>query len=101
MAITRIGVQPVVASAGQAAGKQTYRVGAVSGDAEALSLEVSCINDLSIEGNRNIVHWQGDGSSYRIYKAEGGVFGLIGTVAADLFIDDNITPDTAQPPPEG
>lgn len=100
MAITRIGIQPVVATTGPAAGTQAYKVGEVTGDQEAVSLEVACVNDLSAEGNLNLVHWQGEGQSYRVYKAEGGVFGLIGTPDASPFIDANISPDLSQPPPQ-
>jgi hypothetical protein len=99
MAITRIGVQPVIVSAGQAAGTQTYCVGEVTPEGETVSLAVSCTNDLSVEGNCNFVHWAGEGASYQVYKAEGGAFGLIGTVAASPFIDVNSAPDMAHQPP--
>lgn len=98
MAIDRIGVQPIIAAAGNAVARQTYKVGDV-GESEVVSGEVSCTNDLSVAGNRNLVHWQGEGTSFRVYKSEGGPFGLIGTSDGDAFLDDNIAPDTAQQPP--
>lgn len=99
MAIDRIGVQPIIAGSSQAAGVQTYKVGEIADGEETLSPAVSCTNDLSGEGNRNVVHWRGTGQSYRIYKSLDGAFGLIGTAADDIFIDANLIPDTAQPPP--
>jgi len=101
VAITRIGVQPIISSSGQAAAEQTYKVGEVAGEGETVSLAVGCTNDLSVEGNCNVIHWLGQGESYRIYKSTAGCFGLIGAVESSIFIDDNILPDTAQQPPEG
>jgi hypothetical protein len=99
VAITMIGVQPVIASTGPAAGMQTYKIGEVSGDQETLSLEVACTNDLSAPGNLNLVHWSGEGESYRVYKAQDGVFGLIGAPTDSPFVDANISPDLSQQPP--
>lgn len=93
-------MQPIIASHSQAAGSQTYMVGEIADDAEVVSVAVGCINDLSVEGNRNIVHWRGTGESYRVYKSTEGVFGLIGTTDSNIFIDENILPDTGEQPPE-
>lgn len=98
MAIQLIGVQPVIASIGEAQSTQAYRVGEV-GETETLSLAVSCTNDLSVAGNMNVVHWQGEGNSYRVYKADGGAFGLIGETDGGFLIDDNRVPDMGQQPP--
>lgn len=100
MAIDRIGIQPVVAVAGQAWPRHTYKVGEVTADGEVASLEVSCCNDISIEGNVNIIHWRGEGDSYRVYRAADGGFGLIGTTDGALFVDSNLAPDINSPPPE-
>jgi hypothetical protein len=97
--MTRIGVQPVIAAFGDAPGTQAYIVGEVVGTTETLSLAVSCTNDLSVEGNLNVVHWQGAGENYRVYKAQEGAFGLIGLADGALFLDTNLTPDLSQPPP--
>jgi hypothetical protein len=99
VAIQLIGVQPIVANVGEAAGSQAYCVGEVTADGEVVSLAVSCTNDLGIAGNMNLVHWQGEGTGYRIYKAADGVFGLIGTTDGNYLIDDNKVPDTGQQPP--
>ena len=100
MAITRFGVQPVIATVGDAQGTQIYLVGEVAGGTETTSLAASCTNDLGASGNLNVVHWQGSGDSYRVYKAKDGGFGLIGTTADALFLDTNIEPDMTQAPPQ-
>jgi hypothetical protein len=99
VAIQLIGVQPIVANVGEAAGPQSYCVGEVTADGETVCTAVSCTNDLGVAGNMNLVHWQGEGDSYRIYKAAGGVFGLIGTTDGNYLIDDNKVPETGQQPP--
>ncbi|WP_028970158.1 hypothetical protein [Sphingomonas sp. URHD0057] len=99
MGITRIGVQPVIGSTGPAPGQQTYVVGEVNGETETLSVAVGCVNDLSAGGNLNVVHWQGAGDNYRIYKAQEGVLGLIGESDGAVFLDTNLQPDLTQPPP--
>lgn len=86
--ITRIGVQPVIASVGGAAGRQTYRVAeVVDGNEEAPSSEVSCTNDLTVEGNFNLVHWGGEASLFRVYRATGGMFERIAETSESRFID--------------
>jgi len=86
--ISRIGVQPVIASMGGAAGRQTYRVAEiVEGEEAEPSNDVSCTNDLSVEGNFNIVHWSGEAELFRIYRATGGIFEMIAETAESRFID--------------
>jgi hypothetical protein len=100
MAITRIGVQPVIVSAPTAERTQTYRVGEVTDAGELASCEVTCSNDLGLTGNVNVVHWSGESGNYRIYKkGEDGAFGLIKATDGLLFIDDNVSPDASQSPP--
>jgi hypothetical protein len=86
--ISRIGVQPVIVSVGGAAGRQTYRVAeVVEGVEEEPSNEVACSNDLSIDGNLNVVHWQGEASLFRVYRATGGIFSMIAETADSRFLD--------------
>lgn len=86
--ISRIGVQPVIVSVGGAVGRQTYRVAEViDGAEEEPSVEVACANDLSIEGNFNMVHWLGEASLFRVYRASGGIFTMIAETADSRFID--------------
>lgn len=97
MGITRIGVQPVISQVGAAPGQQAYIV--VEGDAK--SLPAVCTNDLSIDGNMNFVHWQGDGGATNVYRSDGNTYGLIGASSDGRFIDDgSVQPDTSQQPPE-
>ena len=87
--ISRIGVQPVIASVGGAIGRQTYRVAEVVEDnEEEASVEVSCSNDLSVPGNFNLIHWQGEASLFRVYRATGGMFELVEETAESRIIDD-------------
>jgi hypothetical protein len=97
--IDLIGVQPIIADAGQGAGSQTYRVGAVTDDGEIAAGPVSCFNELSIPGNMNVVHWQAEAASFRVYRAVDGDFGLIGTTSDPFLIDTGLTPDMTQQPP--
>lgn len=87
--ISRIGVQPVIASVGSAVARQTYRVAeVVDGNEEAPSVEVSCSNDLTVEGNFNLIHWQGEAGLFRVYRSAGGPFAQIIETEDSRFIDD-------------
>lgn len=89
MAITRIGVQPVVVTPGQANARQTYRVVEIEdGKAGAESQEVSCSNDLSVGGNVNFIHWEGEAALYRVLRASDGPFRKIGEVEGSSFVDE-------------
>lgn len=86
--ISRIGVQPVIVSVGGAVARQAYRVAeVVDGAEEAPSNEVACANDLSVEGNCNVVHWQGEAALFRVYRATGGIFSMIVETSDSRFID--------------
>lgn len=86
--ITRIGVQPVIASVGGAVGRQTYRVAEiVDGVEQEPSVEVSCSNDLTVGGNFNLVHWAGEASLFRVYRATGGMFAMIEDTSESRLID--------------
>lgn len=85
MAITRIGVQPVITSVGTP-GLHSYRL--VEDDGEPSALEVGCTNDLSVDGNVNFVHWQGEAALFRVQKARDGGFVQIGETDGSSFVDD-------------
>jgi len=85
--ITRIGVQPVIVSVGGAVGRQTYRVSELTDDGEQMSVEVSCSNDLAVDGNFNLIHWSGEASPFRVYRATEGIFSLIAETSESRFID--------------
>lgn len=86
--ISRIGVQPVIVSVGGAAARQTYRVAeVVDGVEQEPSNEVACNNDLSVDGNLNVVHWQGEASLFRVYRATGGIFTMITETGDSRFLD--------------
>lgn len=59
-------------------------------------------NLLTTAGNKNTVTWTNasGGVRYNIYKAINGIWGYIGQSAGGSFVDDNITPDTTNTPPE-
>ncbi|EQB06229.1 hypothetical protein [Sphingobium baderi] len=85
--ISRIGVQPVIVSVGPGEARQTYRVGEVTADGEDVSVEVSCTNDLSVDGNVNLVHWRGDAGPYRVYRSNGTGFVLLEETIESCLID--------------
>lgn len=98
--ITHVGVQPIVASASPAAGRQSYIVTSIEeGKEVAATAVVTCSNDLGLAGNMNVVHWGGGEPPFRVYKAEGGAYGFIGTTKARQLIDANILPNTRKKPP--
>ena len=85
--ISRIGVQPVVSSVGSGASRQTYRVGDMVDGEEQMSNEVSCTNDLSVDGNVNLVHWHGEGALFRVYRSNGSGFEMLTETSESQFID--------------
>lgn len=88
MTFTRIGVQPIIVTASTAATRQSYRIVEVAnGEDGETSLDVSCVNDLSIDGNANFLHWQSGGSEFKVQKAQDGQFETIATVAAQSYLD--------------
>ncbi|KKW93962.1 hypothetical protein [Sphingobium chungbukense] len=98
--ITRVGVQPVIATGGPAAGRQSYIVTSTEDGVEVTSpAVVSVSTDLGLAGNMNVVHWDGGNPPFRVYKSEGGAYGFIGTSKVRRLIDDNIAPNTRKRPP--
>jgi len=80
-----------------------YVVSAVSGEngEEGLpSAMNAAANDLTTAGNSNVITWDAvDGATYyRVYKEFNGIYGYIGITQAETFIDENITPNTADNP---
>lgn len=61
----------------------------------------SATNDLTIAGNVNTLSWTvaSNATRYIIYKEDNGVYGFIGGVEANSFVDDNIVPDLGDTPP--
>lgn len=86
MTIERIGVQPIVAASTPGAARQVYRVVELGGDG-ATSVEVSCTNDLSVDGNANYVHWTSTAPTCRIERSIGGIFEPLGETAAGVYVD--------------
>ncbi|WP_066681725.1 hypothetical protein [Sphingomonas sp. CCH9-E2] len=85
--IERIGVQPVIVTASPAMARQSYRV-TESGEDGAVSLEVSCSNDLSMPGNGNYLHWASDAAGpFKVERSTGGVFVEIASVEAQFYMD--------------
>lgn len=64
--------------------------------------EVGILNDLTVNPNKNKITWSAvpGAFSYRVYKEKNGTFGFVGQALTTVFIDDNITPDLSQSPPE-
>ncbi len=61
------------------------------------------INDLTLKRNYNTIAWSSvtGANRYRIYKQDNyNAFGYIGQSTGTTFIDDNITPDLSDGPPE-
>jgi hypothetical protein len=93
------------ASAETGSGSDTfnYKIAAVSaetGEEGLPSAVATTTNDLSVSGNRNEVTWSAvtGAGLYRVYKEFNGVYGFIGITEALTFLDENITPDTADTP---
>lgn len=80
-----------------------YIVSAVSeatGEESLPSNEISCLNDLTKTGSKNVISWDAvaGAARYIIYKFDNGAFGYIGGSNALSFADDNITADLADAP---
>jgi len=84
---------------------QRYVITTLASDLVTESLQtatVSCSNNLSLAGNFNTISWTAAAGAnrYYVYKQRGGSFGYIGQTTGLSLVDDNITPDTTQVPPE-
>lgn len=82
-----------------------YKVSAVGsdpGDESAASASTTCNNNLATAGNYNTVAWSAVTGAlrYNVYKQRNGLYGYIGQTDSTSFVDDNITADTADTPPE-
>lgn len=82
----------------------SYKITAIDEDTGEESLPTSAAsttNDLTVAGNYNTITWTGASGAerYIVYKAENGVYGLIGGTTGTSFIDDNILPDLGDTPP--
>lgn len=87
MAIERIGVQPIIVSAG-APGQQVYRLTELDGGTEGEpSVDVACTNDLSVDGNVNFIHWLADSNTVRVHRSLAGQFEPIADVEGTSYID--------------
>jgi hypothetical protein len=66
------------------------------------SSAASCTGDLLLTDSYNTVGWTAVSGAYRynIYRKYEGLYGYVGQTADVSFIDDNITPDLTQTPPE-
>lgn len=82
----------------------SYKITAIDEDTNEESLPTaaaSATNDLTVAGNYNTITWTAASGAerYIVYKAESGVYGLIGGTTGTSFIDDNILPDLGDTPP--
>lgn len=99
---------PVLADVGSGTPvEQKYVVTAVVGALRAettASASASAFIDLTVTGQHVLVTWTNvsGASRYNVYKYSNGLYGYIGQSSdgAVGFLDDNITPDISQPPPE-
>jgi hypothetical protein len=57
-------------------------------------------NDFAAAGDRVAIDWDTvtGAASYNVYKKRGGIFGFIGNVTTDTFIDNNIVPNIGLAP---
>lgn len=95
--------QSATNSVGSGSTTYNYQVAAVSGETgeEGLpSATASTTNDLTTAGNTNTVSWSAvtGADFYHVYKEFNGIYGFIGVTEATSFVDENITPDTADNP---
>jgi hypothetical protein len=84
---------------------QRYVITAMANDLVTESLQsaqASCTNNLSLAGNFNTISWATvtGANRYYVYKQRGGSWGYIGQTTGLSLVDDNITADTTQVPPE-
>lgn len=63
---------------------------------------IDVVNALTTAGNKNTVTWAvaANATRYNVYKLSNGLYGYIGSSAVNSFVDDNITADLSQTPPE-
>lgn len=92
------------ATVGSGATTYQYKITAIDEDTgeESLPSSVASVtNDLTTAGNKNTVSWTGSSGAerYIIYKADNGVYGLIGGTTGTSFVDENILPDLGDTPP--
>jgi len=92
------------ATVGSGATSYSYKITAIDNDTgeESLPSSVASVtNDLTTSGNYNTITWSAVSGAerYIVYKAENGVYGLIGGTTGTSFIDDNILPDLGDTPP--
>jgi hypothetical protein len=86
--------------------EMSYKVAAISDDSGEESLPSPAFtlrNDMSFQGNKNILNWSAvaGAGSYVLYRLDNGRYGYIGTSETLTFTDENITPDLASGPQEG
>lgn len=92
-------------SVGSGATTYSYKATAIDDDTGEESLPssvASTTNDLTVAGNYNTFSWSSvtGAERYIVYKAENGVYGFIGGTTGLSFVDDNISPDLGDTPPE-
>ena len=65
------------------------------------SSSASVSNNIFVTGAKNTITWNAvsGASRYRVYKAQGGIFGFLGETTTTTLVDDNIAPDFAKTPP--
>lgn len=90
---------------GSGSDTHTYVVTALATDTleeSVASSSDSCTNDLTTPGNVNTIAWAAVSGTvrYNVYKQDNGLFGYIGQTSALSFVDDNVTPDVSETPPE-
>lgn len=63
---------------------------------------IDVVNDLAVAGNKNMITWtaNADATRYNVYKLDNGLYGYIGQTDVNSFVDDNITADISQTPPQ-
>lgn len=93
-----------VATVGTGPTTYSYKITAIDEDTgeESLPSSVASVtNDLTVDGNYNTVSWAAVSGAerYIVYKADNGVYGLIGGTTGTSFIDENILPDLGDTPP--
>lgn len=84
----------------------TYVVAAISdetGEESLPSASATVRNDMIYKGNRNTITWNAvpGAAYYAVYRMDNGVYGYVGKTETTEFVDENITPDTADGPQEG
>lgn len=84
----------------------TYAVSAISaatGEESLPRVSNATINDLNLQGNRNVVTWFSveGAEAYVIYKNVAGQFGYIGRTEGFSFTDENIVEDRSDGPQKG